>query len=102
MEVNSVTRSRLIGLAGAAAAGAMLAVALIVVAVVLADGGLDTATAAATAGWIVPVAAGVTIAWTVWRLAGARDATEFTAKELHEVECRACGGAVFADRKSVV
>lgn len=92
-----MTRSRLIGLAGAAVAGATLAVVLIVMAVVLAGRGLGTATAAATAGWVVPVAAGVTIAWAVWRLAGAREEADFTAKELHELECRACGGAVFAD-----
>lgn len=92
-----MTRSRLIGLAGAAVAGAVLAVVLIGVALLLAGGALGSTTAATSAGWMVPVAAGLTVAWTVWKLVPPVDSPVQASTELREVVCESCGGAVFTD-----
>ncbi len=92
-----MTRSRLIGLAGAVMAGAGFAVAMILVAIGLAGGALVSTTAATTAGWMVPLTAGITVAFAAWRLSRTRGPGVSSGVELHEKKCSTCGGVVFEE-----
>jgi len=77
-------------------AGAFAA-SLLVVALVLTNGGmLSQTTAASNAGWLMPVAAGLTAAGVAWTLTRVRSNSSDDAADEHTVTaCTTCGGSVF-------
>lgn len=90
-----MTRSRLIGLAGAALSGAAAAMLLVVVLVVLNGGVLDRTTAATATGWIMPLAAGLSVAFAAWsltRVSGSRRVSR--TMESSDRVCPSCGGSL--------